>query len=104
MADELHGRRVAILVTDGVEQVGLTQPRQAVEQAGRRRGRCRHTGEIQSMNAEFDKGYTVTVDRLVSDIRQRLRRPDPARQHCQPRPAAGQLRRGGFRTGVRGLR
>ena len=29
MADELRGRRVAILATDGVEQVELTQPRQA---------------------------------------------------------------------------
>jgi protease I len=29
MADELKGMRVAILATDGVEQVELTQPRDA---------------------------------------------------------------------------
>jgi protease I len=34
MAGELRGRRIAILATDGVEQVELEQPRQAVENAG----------------------------------------------------------------------
>ncbi|MBB5070496.1 hypothetical protein BJ969_003584 [Saccharopolyspora gloriosae] len=33
MADELRGRRVAILA-DGVEQVEPTRPRRAVDQAG----------------------------------------------------------------------
>ena len=68
MADELRGRRVAILATDGVEQVELTQPRQAVEQAGAQVTLLSiHTGQIQSMNADIDKGDTFTVDRLVSD-------------------------------------
>ncbi|MDQ3433507.1 MAG: peptidase C56, partial [Actinomycetota bacterium] len=34
MADELQGKKVAILAADGVEQVELEQPRQAVEDAG----------------------------------------------------------------------
>ena len=34
MADELNGMRVAILVTDGFEQVELTEPRKALDQAG----------------------------------------------------------------------
>ena len=34
MTDELRGRRVAVLATDGVEQVESTQPRKAVEKAG----------------------------------------------------------------------
>ena len=69
MADELRGRRVAILATDGVEQVELTQPRQAVEQAGAQVTLLSiHTGQIQSMNADIDKGDTFTVDRLVSDV------------------------------------
>jgi len=34
MAGELKGMRVAILATDGVEQVELTQPRDALETAG----------------------------------------------------------------------
>lgn len=33
MANELNGRRVAILATDGVEEVEYTQPRPAVEEA-----------------------------------------------------------------------
>lgn len=32
--NELKGKRVAILVTDGFEQVELTEPRKALEQAG----------------------------------------------------------------------
>lgn len=34
MAEKLNGKRVAILVTDGFEQVELTSPRQALEEAG----------------------------------------------------------------------
>ncbi len=64
MTDELRGRRVAILATDGVEQVELTEPREAVEQAGAQVTLLSiHTGEIQSMNADIDKG-----DQLVSDV------------------------------------
>lgn len=36
MAQTLQGKRVAILVTDGFEQVELTGPRDALEQAGAR--------------------------------------------------------------------
>ncbi len=34
MAGRLDGRRVAILVTDGFEQVEMTEPRKALDQAG----------------------------------------------------------------------
>ena len=34
MADELQGKKIAILAADGVEQVEHDQPRAAVEQAG----------------------------------------------------------------------
>lgn len=34
MADDLNGKRVAILVTDGFEQVEMTSPRKALEDAG----------------------------------------------------------------------
>ncbi len=34
MADELKGKRVAILVENGFEQVELTEPRKALDQAG----------------------------------------------------------------------
>ncbi len=36
MAGKLNGKKVAILVTDGFEQVEMTQPRQALEDAGAR--------------------------------------------------------------------
>ena len=36
MATELKGRKVAILVTDGFEQVELVEPRKALDQAGAR--------------------------------------------------------------------
>src|SRR5688572_24475249 len=34
MAAELQGKRIAILVTDGFEQVEMTEPRYALDQAG----------------------------------------------------------------------
>ena len=34
MANELKGRRIAIVVTDGFEQIELTEPRKALDQAG----------------------------------------------------------------------
>ena len=34
MAGKLNGKKVAILVTDGFEQVELEKPRQALDQAG----------------------------------------------------------------------
>lgn len=34
MAQSLNGKRVAILVTDGFEQIEMTEPRQALDQAG----------------------------------------------------------------------
>ncbi|MCD2191260.1 type 1 glutamine amidotransferase domain-containing protein [Actinomycetospora soli] len=69
MAEELRGRRVAILATDGVEQVEYTQPRQAVEDAGAQVTLLSiHSGEIQAMNGDIDKGDTFPVDRLVSEV------------------------------------
>lgn len=67
MADELSGRKVAILATDGVEQVELTGPREAIEQAG---GQVElvslQSGEIQAMNGDIDKGDRFPVEREVS--------------------------------------
>jgi protease I len=69
MADELRGRRIAILATDGVEQVEYEQPRQAVENAGAQVTLVSiHAGEIQAMHADIDKGDTFTVDRLVTEV------------------------------------
>jgi deglycase len=67
MADTLNGKIVAFLAADGVEQVELTEPWKAVEQAG---GTPRlisvEDGEIQGFN-HLDKADTFTVDQSVSE-------------------------------------
>jgi protease I len=67
MANELKGKRIAFIATDGVEQVELTEPWKAVEQAGGEPELLSiKQGEIQGMN-HLDKGDTFAVDALVSD-------------------------------------
>jgi hypothetical protein len=64
MADELQGKKIAILAATGVEQVELEQPRAAVENAGAEtEGLSIEPGEIQAMNHDIDKGDTIPVDR-----------------------------------------
>ena len=68
MADELQGKRIAILAATGVEQVELEQPREAVESADAETEVLSiESGEIQAMNHDIDKGDKIPVDRLVSD-------------------------------------
>jgi protease I len=68
MADELQGKKIAILAADGVEQVELEQPREAVESAGAEAEVLSiESGEIQAMHHDIDKGDKIPVDRLVSD-------------------------------------
>jgi deglycase len=69
MANELNGKKVAILAADGVEQVELEQPREAVEEAGASTELVSlEDGEIQAMNGDIDKGDTFPVDRKVADV------------------------------------
>ena len=66
MAD-LNGKRVAFLATDMVEQVELTKPWDAVEQAGGTPELISlEDGEIQGFD-HYDKADTFQVDRTVSD-------------------------------------
>lgn len=66
MADELQGKRVAILAANGVERVELEQPRDALQQAGARTDLLSlATGEIQARNNDLDAAGTFTVDALV---------------------------------------
>jgi deglycase len=68
MADELNGRRVAILATDGVERVELEQPRQALDRAGAQITLLSiKTGEIAARNQDLEDAGTFTVDRQVND-------------------------------------
>ena len=65
----LTGKRVAILATDGVEQVELVRPRAAVEDAGAVATLLSlASGTIQAMNHDVEQGDTFTVDELVADV------------------------------------
>jgi protease I len=65
---KLEGKRVAFLATDGVEQIELTRPWEAVTQAGARAELLSiKDGEIQGVNG-MDKADTHRVDRLVADV------------------------------------
>jgi protease I len=68
MADELSGRKVAILAADGVERVELEQPRSAVTEAGAQVELLSiHDGEIAARNHDLEDAGTFTVDGLVSN-------------------------------------
>jgi protease I len=68
VANELQGRRIAILAEDGVEQVELVEPRRAVEEAGAQvELLSTNTGEIQAVEGEINPADTFAVDRAVSE-------------------------------------
>jgi protease I len=68
VADELNGKKIAILAADGVEQVELEQPRKAVEDAGATTELLSlETGEIQAVEGDINPTEKVAVDRAVSD-------------------------------------
>lgn len=69
MANELQGRRVAFLVAhEGIEQVELTEPWDAVKSAGATVELVSNrSGEVQAFN-HLDKADTFPVDKVVSDV------------------------------------
>ena len=67
MATELAGKTIAFLATEGVEQVELTEPWKAVEEAGGKPELIStEAGQIQAFN-HLDKADTFPVDRTVDD-------------------------------------
>src|SRR5690242_12409458 len=69
MADTLHGKKIAFLATDMVEQVELIGPWEALEGAGAELELVSiEDGEIQGFN-HFDKADTFKVDRTVEEAR-----------------------------------
>jgi len=69
MANVLEGKRVAILATDGFEQVELTEPMRALREAGARvEVIAPKSGSIQGYN-HHDKGDTIPVDRPLEEAR-----------------------------------
>src|SRR5947208_8894247 len=66
---KLDGKRIAILATDGVEQVELTEPRKAVEEEGATVELLSlEKGEFQGFE-HLDKGQTFVADKAVADAR-----------------------------------
>jgi protease I len=67
MADQLTGKKIAFLAAEGVEQVELTEPWKAVEQAGGTPELVSlEPGEVQAFN-HLDKGDTFDVDKTVEE-------------------------------------
>jgi protease I len=67
MAQKLEGKRVAFLATDGVEQIELTEPWKAVEDAGGTPELIApEGGEIQGFE-HLDKADTFSVDHTVAE-------------------------------------
>ncbi|MDB5409850.1 MAG: putative peptidase [Rhodospirillales bacterium] len=68
MAQELAGKTIAILATDGFEQVELTEPRRALMEAGARvHVVAPHGRSIQGMQHR-DKGDAVSVDKTLDSV------------------------------------
>jgi len=67
MANELNGKRVAIVATDMVEQVELLEPRKALDEAGATTEVISlEPGKIQGFN-HYDKGDEIPVDRTIEE-------------------------------------
>ena len=67
---EIKGRRIAILATDGVEEVELTKPVAALKQAGAEIILVSlQTRRIQSMESDVNASATYEVDRTVADAK-----------------------------------
>ena len=62
MPHDLHGKRIAILATNGVEQVELTEPRKALEEAGAKTDLVSPAqGKLQTWQ-HMEKGDQFPVD------------------------------------------
>jgi protease I len=67
MAEKLKGLKVAILVADGFEQVELTGPKKALEEAGAQTEIISPVkGEVEGWK-HFDKGDKFPVERALDD-------------------------------------
>src|SRR4051794_4243749 len=69
MADQLKGQRIAFMVAmEGIEQVELTKPWDAVKKAGGQPELVApKSGKVQAFN-HLDKADTFRVDRTTSEI------------------------------------
>ncbi len=70
MADELQGRKVALLIAPvGTEQVEFTEARKAVEEAGATVDVVGiEAGDAQTMNSDVNPGETFIVEKTFSEV------------------------------------
>ena len=70
MANELRGRKVAILIAPvGTEQVEFTDPKKTVEDAGAEVDVVGiETGEARTMNSDVNPGESFTVEKTFSEV------------------------------------
>jgi protease I len=69
MSKKINGKKVAILATDGYEQVELTDPRKNLEEAGAKVDVISiKKGEIKGWD-HTDWGESVKVDHLVNEVK-----------------------------------
>jgi protease I len=69
MSDSLHGKKIAILATDGFEQVELTEPKKALEEAGAKTEVISpKSGEIKGWKFK-EWGDAVKVDKTLDQAR-----------------------------------
>jgi protease I len=69
MSKQINGKKVAILATDGYEQVELTDPKKNLEHAGAKVDVISiKSGQIKGWN-HTDWGKSVKVDHLVTEVK-----------------------------------
>ncbi|HEY8448686.1 MAG TPA: type 1 glutamine amidotransferase domain-containing protein [Thermomicrobiales bacterium] len=69
MANELQGKRIAFIATDGVEQIELTEPWNVIQQAGGQPELISlKKGQIQTVNG-MDKADTFRADKTFDQAR-----------------------------------
>jgi protease I len=68
MTQDLSGKRVAFLFTEGVEQVELTEPLKAIREAGAETETVSlEAGSVQMFN-HLDKGDQIQADKGISEV------------------------------------
>jgi protease I len=68
MAEELKGKRLALVATDGFEQPELTEPREALKREGAVVDIVApKSGRIQGMR-HHERGDTVPVDHIIDEV------------------------------------
>lgn len=67
---EISGRRIAVLATDGVEEVELTEPVRALKEAGANvRIVSLKPGQLQAMQQDVNPSSKIDIDQTVNDAK-----------------------------------